>query len=58
MIVQRINEHKFIDAFRTWDTYKNNFSYEGLKALYEELEQVERDCNRRERILGTRHDAH
>ncbi len=40
MIVQTVNENQFIDAFRTWDTYKNNFSYEGLKALYEELEQV------------------
>ena len=39
MIVQRVNEHQFIDAFRTWDTYKNNFSYEGLKALYEYFEE-------------------
>ena len=38
-IVQTVNEHQFIDAFKTWDTYKNNFSYEGLKALYEELEE-------------------
>jgi hypothetical protein len=40
MIVQTINENQFIDAFRTWDTYKDAFSYEGLKALYEELEEV------------------
>ena len=40
MIVQTVNEHQFIDAFKTWDTYKNNFSYEGLKALYEYLEEV------------------
>ena len=40
MIVQTVNESQFIDAFRTWDTYKDNFSYEGLKALYEELDQV------------------
>jgi len=40
MIVQTVNEHQFIDAFKTWDTYKNNFSYEGLKALYEHLEEV------------------
>ena len=39
-IVQTVNEHQFIDAFKTWDTYKHNFSYEGLKALYEELEEV------------------
>jgi len=40
MIVQTVNENQFIDAFRTWDTYKNNFSYEGLRALYEYLEEV------------------
>ena len=39
-IVQTVNQDQFIDAFRTWDTYKNNFSYEGLRALYEELHQV------------------
>ena len=39
MIVQTVNEHQFIDAFRTWDTYKNNFSYEGLRALFEYLEE-------------------
>tara|TARA_Y100000114_G_scaffold118205_1_gene112684 strand:- start:54 stop:422 length:369 start_codon:yes stop_codon:yes gene_type:complete len=40
MIIQRVTESQFIDAFKSWDTYKSNFSYEGLKALYEELEQV------------------
>ena len=40
MIIQRVTESQFIDAFKSWDTYKNNFSYEGLKALYEELEEV------------------
>ena len=39
-IVQTVNQDQFIDAFRTWDTYKNNFSYEGVRALYEELHQV------------------
>ena len=39
-IVQTVNEHQFIDAFRTWDTYKNHFSYEGLQALYEHLWEV------------------
>ena len=43
-IVQTINEHQFIDAFKSWDTYKNNFSYEGLKALYKELEEIA-ECN-------------
>jgi len=39
MIIQRVNEHQFIDAFRTWDTYKNNFTYESLRALYEYFEE-------------------
>jgi hypothetical protein len=32
-----------MDAFRGSDTYKNNFSYHGLKALYEYLEQLSED---------------
>ena len=40
MIVQTVNKNQFIDAFRTWDTYKNNFSYEGLQALYDYLWEV------------------
>ena len=39
MIIQTVNENQFIDSFRTWDTYKNNFSYDGLKALYEYFEE-------------------
>ena len=40
MIIERVTESQFINAFKSWDTYKNNFSYEGLKALYEYFEEV------------------
>jgi hypothetical protein len=40
MIIERLTESQFINAFKSWDTYKNNFSYEGLKALYEYFEEV------------------
>jgi hypothetical protein len=43
MIKETINEYSFLDAFRGSDTYKNNFSYHGLKALYEHLEQLSDD---------------
>lgn len=32
-----------MDTFANWDTYKNNFSYKGLKALFEYLEQYEEE---------------
>ena len=38
---QTINEYDFIDAFKSWDTYKNQFSYDGLKAMFEYLEEFE-----------------
>ena len=38
-----VNEHAFINRFARSDTYKNQFSYEGLHALFEYLEQVEDD---------------
>mgnify|MGYP003118848935 CR=1 FL=1 len=44
MIIQRVTESQFIDAFKSWDTYENNFSYDGLKALYEYFEEVA-ECN-------------
>ena len=37
---QIITESQFINAFKSWDTYKNQFSYEGLKALYNYLEEL------------------
>ena len=36
-----INEHDFINAFKSWDTYKNSFSYDGLRALFEHLEEFD-----------------
>jgi len=39
MIIQTVNEHQFIDAFRTWDTYKDNFSYDSLRAMYNYFEE-------------------
>lgn len=38
---QTINEYQFADAFRS--IRPDNFSYEGLKALYEYLEQLGED---------------
>jgi hypothetical protein len=38
-----ITEYDFTEAFRKSDNYKNSFSYEGLKALFEYLEQYEQD---------------
>tara|TARA_R100001594_G_scaffold150487_1_gene211886 strand:+ start:964 stop:1095 length:132 start_codon:yes stop_codon:yes gene_type:complete len=34
-----ITETQFIDRFLNSYTYKNNFSYEGLKTLFEDLEK-------------------
>ncbi len=38
-----VTENEFIEAFRTWQggQYKNNFSYYGLIALYENFEEYE-----------------
>jgi len=43
---ERINFYGFTDAFRDYfgGGYKNNFSYDGLKALYDYIEQYEEDC--------------
>jgi len=37
----------FTDKFRDYfnGDYKDNFSYDGLKALYDYLEQYEEDCD-------------
>lgn len=37
-----VNEYDFIDAFRRMD--RKNFSREGLRVLFEYLEELERDC--------------
>ena len=39
---QTVTESMFIDSF--CGGYKDNFSYEGKKALFEYLEQFEDDC--------------
>ena len=40
---QTINQTQFINAFQTWDTYKDNFSYHGLELLFGWLEELEED---------------
>ena len=40
-MIQTINEYQFADAFKS--IRPDNFSYEGLKALYDYLEQYEDD---------------
>lgn len=40
-----VTEWEFVDAFMQSDTYKNNFSRSGLKALYEYLTQYEEDAD-------------
>ena len=40
---ETVTAYRFRDAFMQSDTYKNNFSYEGLHALFEYIEQVEED---------------
>ncbi len=39
---QTVNEYDFIDAFKRMDR-EENFSYEGLSALFDFLEQLEED---------------
>ena len=38
---QTVNEYEFRDAFLGSDTYKNKFSYDGLTALFEWMEEYE-----------------
>lgn len=38
---QTINVHEFQNAFMSWDTYKDNFSRAGLRALFESLKEYE-----------------
>ena len=44
-MIKTINEYDFIDAFKKMGR-ENNFSYDGLIALYEELEMVENDIGK------------
>jgi hypothetical protein len=40
---QLINEYQFRDAFLQNDTYKNNFTYDGLTILFDWLEELAQD---------------
>ena len=42
-MIETVNQNNFTDAFKTYFSgqYKDNFSYEGLKALYDYLEGYE-----------------
>jgi hypothetical protein len=40
---QTINLHQFRDAFRDYDR-QNNFTYEGLAALFDWLEELDDSC--------------
>jgi hypothetical protein len=40
-MIKTISRYDFEDSFNKSDTYKNNFSYEGKKALYEYLTEYE-----------------
>lgn len=42
-MIQNLSWYDFSDRFFKSDTYKNNFTYEGLKALFEYLESLEED---------------
>ena len=43
---QYISKYHFTDWFLSSDTYKNNFSYEGLHSLFDYLEQFEEDIGK------------
>lgn len=40
MIYKELNKSMFMDEFRKSETYKDNFTYEGLSALYDYLEEL------------------
>jgi len=40
-MINTVTQTEFVDWFRSSDTYKNNFSYEGLLALFDYLEEIE-----------------
>jgi hypothetical protein len=44
---KEINQCDFIDTFQKSETYKNNFSYDGLVALFEYFEQYEESTGER-----------
>lgn len=44
-MITTINEYDFRDAFLSSDTYKDNFSYDGLTALYDYFIELENDTD-------------
>ena len=42
---ETVTVYRFRDAFKQSDTYKNNFSYEGLAALFEYIEELEMEMD-------------
>ena len=40
---ETITKYQFIDWFRSSDNYRNNFSYDGLGALFDYIEELEND---------------
>ena len=42
---ETVTVFRFIDAFMKSNTYKNNFSYEGLHALFEYIEELEMEMD-------------
>ena len=43
---QYISKYHFTDWFLSSDTYKNNFSYEGLNSLFDYFEELEEDMGK------------
>ena len=44
-MIEHVNEYTFRERFMGSDTYKHNFSFEGLHALFEYIEALEDDCD-------------
>ncbi len=44
-MITHVTQSEFIDTFRNSPTYKNQFSYDGLIALFEYLEVLEEDTD-------------
>jgi hypothetical protein len=42
-MITTISKSDFIDTFKKSDTYKDNFTYEGLETLFDYLEELESD---------------
>ena len=42
-MIQNVNFSDFLDTFYCFESYKNNFTYEGKQALFDYLEQYEED---------------